>query len=129
MTDNKDRTMALNPNKVLKKYYSIKEVSEMLDIPESTLRYWEKEFKEISPKKNAKGIRHYTADDIEQIKLVNHLVKEKSLTIKGAKSRMNENPKITVDTHEVVERLKAIREELKAILGELDSTPPCGQPL
>lgn len=121
--------MALNPNKELKKYYSIKEVSEMLGIPDSTLRYWEKEFKEISPKKNSKGIRHYTAADIEQIKLVNHLVKEKSLTIKGAKTRMNDNPKKTVDTHDVVERLKAIREELKAILDELDATPPCGQPL
>ena len=101
----------------------------MLDIPESTLRYWEKELKEIKPKKNAKGIRHYTTDDIEQIKLVNHLVKEKSLTIKGAKTRMKENPQKTTDTHDVVERLKKIREELVAILGELDATPPCGQPL
>lgn len=121
--------MALNPNKVLKKYYSIKEVSEMLGIPESTLRYWEKEFKEINPKKNAKGIRHYTTDDIEQIKLVNHLVKEKSLTIKGAKTRMKDNPQKTTDTHDIVERLKKIREGLVAILEELDSTPPCGQPL
>ena len=121
--------MALNPNKVLKKYYSIKEVSEMLDIPESTLRYWEKEFKEINPKKNASGVRHYTLDDIEQIKLVNHLVKEKSLTIKGAKTRMKENPQTTTDTHEVVKRLKAVREELLAILDELNATPPCGQPL
>ncbi len=121
--------MALNPNKVLKKYYSIKEVSEMLEIPESTLRYWEKEFKEIKPKKNANGVRHYTLDDIEQIKLVNHLVKEKSLTIKGAKTRMKDNPQKTTDTHEVVERLKAVREELLAILDELNATPPCGQPL
>ena len=121
--------MALNPNKVLKKYYSIKEVSEMLEIPESTLRYWEKEFKEIKPKKNANGVRHYTLDDIEQIKLVNHLVKEKSLTIKGAKTRMKENPQKTTDTHEIVERLKAVREELLAILDELNATPPCGQPL
>ena len=87
----------------------------MLDIPESTLRYWEKEFKEIAPKKNAKGIRHYTTADIEQIKKVNFLVKEKSLTIKGAKTRMKDKPQI--------------REELVAILGELDATPPCGQPL
>lgn len=101
----------------------------MLEIPESTLRYWEKEFKEISPKKNAKGVRHYTLDDIEQIKLVNHLVKEKSLTIKGAKTRMKDNPQTTTDTHEIVERLKAVREELVAILDELNSTPPCGQPL
>ena len=121
--------MALNTNKVLKKYYSIKEVSDMLEIPESTLRYWEKEFKEISPKKNAKGIRHYTVDDIEQIKKVNFLVKEKSLTIKGAKTRMKENPQKTADTHDVVQRLKNIRDELKAILSELDATPPCGQPL
>ena len=121
--------MALNPNKVLKKYYSIKEVSDMLDIPASTLRYWEKEFKEISPKTNAKGVRHYTAEDIEQIKKVKFLVKEKSLTIKGAKGRLKDNPQKTTDTHEVVERLKKIREELVAILGELDATPPCGQPL
>ncbi len=121
--------MALNTNKVLKKYYSIKEVSDMLEIPESTLRYWEKEFKEIAPKKNAKGIRHYTTADIEQIKKVNFLVKEKSLTIKGAKTRMKENPQKTTDTHDVVQRLKNIRDELKAILSELDATPPCGQPL
>ena len=121
--------MALNPNKVLKKYYSIKEVSEMLEIPESTLRYWENEFKEIKPKKDANGVRHYTLDDIEQIKLVNHLVKEKSLTIKGAKTRMKDNPQTTTDTHEIVERLKAVREELVAILDELNATPPCGQPL
>ena len=101
----------------------------MLQVPESTLRYWEKEFKEIAPKKNAKGIRHYTMADIEQIKKVNFLVKEKSLTIKGAKTRMKDNPQTTSDTHEVVERLKAIKEELKAILAELDATPPCGQPL
>ena len=121
--------MALNTNKVLKKYYSIKEVSDMLEIPESTLRYWEKEFKEISPKKNAKGIRHYTIADIEQIKKVQFLVKGQSLTIKGAKGRLKDNPQTTSDTHEVVERLKAIKEELKAILAELDATPPCGQPL
>lgn len=121
--------MALNPNKVLKKYYSIKEVSQMLDIPESTLRYWEKEFKEISPKKNAKGVRHYTTDDIEQIKKVNFLVKKKSLTIKGAKTQMKENPQKTSDTHEIVERLNKVRDELVSILKELDATPPCGQPL
>ena len=101
----------------------------MLGVPESTLRYWEKEFKEISPKKNAKGIRHYTVEDIEQIKRVIHYVKEKSLTIKGAQARMKENPKTTLDTHDLVERLKGIRAELVAILKELDATPPCGQPL
>ena len=101
----------------------------MLEIPASTLRYWEKEFKEISPKTNAKGVRHYTMEDIEQIKKVKFLVKEKSLTIKGAKGRLKDNPQKTTDTHDVVERLKRVREELVAILDELNSTPPCGQPL
>ena len=121
--------MALNRDKVLKKYYSIGEVSGMLDIPESTLRYWEKEFKEISPKKSKNGKRQYTTADIEQIKLVNHLVKEKALTIKGAKDRIRENPGNTMDAHEIVTSLKAVREELMAIYRELDSIPPCGQPL
>jgi len=121
--------MALNTQKNLKKYYSISEVSQMLSIPESTLRYWEKEFEQIKPKKSSSGVRHYTAEDIEQIKLVNHLVKEKSLTIKGAKSRMSESQQTTVDTHQVVQRLKAVREELAAILEALDATPPCGKPL
>ena len=101
----------------------------MLGIPDSTLRYWEKEFKEIAPKKNAKGIRHYTMDDIEQIKKVKFLVKDNSLTINGAKTRMKDNPQKTSDTHDIVERLKKVREELVAILEELDATPPCGQPL
>ncbi|MCQ2056760.1 MAG: MerR family transcriptional regulator [Bacteroidaceae bacterium] len=118
--------MALNTNKVLKKYYSIKEVSEMLDIPESTLRYWEKEFKQISPKKNSKGIRQYTVQDIEQVKSVFHLVKEKNLTHKGAKSHLDNKLPMHADTEEIVERLKNVRDQLKSIMEELDATPPCG---
>ena len=121
--------MALNTEKNLKKYYTIGEVSGMLEIPESTLRYWEKEFKEISPKKTKGGKRQYTDFDIEQIKRVNHLVKEKNLTIKGAKDRIKEKSSGTMDTHEIVSRLKSVREELMSIYRELDSTPPCGQPL
>ncbi|MBR4842447.1 MAG: MerR family transcriptional regulator [Bacteroidaceae bacterium] len=121
--------MALKKDKILKKYYSIGEVSEQLGIPESTLRYWEKEFKEISPKKTKGGKRQYTEADIEQVKLVNHLVKEKALTIKGARDRMKKNPAGTKDVHEIVSRLKSIREKLMSIYKELDSIPPCGQPL
>jgi Predicted transcriptional regulators len=121
--------MALKKDKILKKYYTIGEVSEQLGIPESTLRYWEKEFNEISPKKSKSGKRQYTTADIDQIKLINHLVKEKSLTIKGAKDRIKENPKVTMDVHEIVNHLKKVREELWAIYKELDSIPPCGQPL
>ena len=120
--------MPLKTDKNLKRYYSIREVSELLNIPESTLRYWEKEFKEISPKKTATGIRQYSEADINQIKFVSFLVHDNHLTIKGARQRMKENPKQTVDLHEIVTRLKNVRQELVNILAELDATPPCGQP-
>lgn len=121
--------MALNTNKVLKKYYSIREVSDMLGIPDSTLRYWEKEFKQICPKKNSKGIRQYTAQDIEQVRNVFHLVKEKDLTIKGAKSHLDNRMPMQTDNLEVVERLKNVRDQLMSIMEELDATPPCGRRL
>lgn len=120
--------MPLNTNKNIKLYYSIKEVAEMLGIPETTLRYWEKEFKELSPKKTNSGIRQYTEKDIKQIKYISFLVKDGGHTINGAKKLINKSAKVTVDTHEVVERLKAVRSELLAILDELNETPPCGQP-
>lgn len=121
--------MPLKTDKNLKRYYSIKEVSELLSIPESTLRYWEKEFKEISPKKTSTGIRQYSEADINQIKFVSFLVHDNHLTIKGARQRMRENPKQTVDMHDIVSRLEFVRKELLAVLDELDTTPPCGQPL
>ncbi|MCQ2064832.1 MAG: MerR family transcriptional regulator [Bacteroidaceae bacterium] len=121
--------MALNTNKNLKKYYSIKEVSDIIGVPASTLRYWEQEFDEINPKKSSGGVRQYTQADIERIKLVNHLVREKGMTINGARNSLHNNPKATVDNHEIVSRLKAVRAELEAICRQLDATPPCGQPL
>lgn len=120
--------MPLKTDKNIKRYYSIKEVSEMLDIPDSTLRYWEKEFKEVAPKKTSGGVRQYTEADISQIKFIKFLVHDNHLTIKGAKQRMKENPKQTSDTHDIVSRLEYVRKELLAILDELNATPPCGQP-
>lgn len=69
--------MAYNPEKELKLYYSISEVAKMFDVNESLLRFWEKEFPIIKPKKNAKGSRQYRKEDIENIRLIYHLVKEK----------------------------------------------------
>ena len=70
--------MAYNPNKDLKMYYSIGEVAKMFDVNESLLRYWEKEFPIIAPKKAGGNIRQYRKEDIENIRLVYHLVKEKA---------------------------------------------------
>ena len=104
--------MAYNPKKDLKMYYSIGEVAKMFDVNESLLRYWEKEFPIISPKKAGGNIRQYRKEDIENIRLIYHLVKEKGMTLQGAKQRLKANKEKTVQTAEVVNRLKEIREEL-----------------
>lgn len=112
--------MAYNPNKELKLYYSIGEVARMFDVNESLLRYWEKEFPFIAPKKAGGNIRQYRKEDIENIRLVYHLVKEKGMTLQGAKQRLKNNKEKTVQTAEVVSRLKSIRKELVKLRSSLD---------
>ena len=112
--------MAYNPNKELKLYYSIGEVAEMFDVNESLLRYWEKEFPIISPKKAGGNVRQYRKEDIENIRLVYHLVKEKGMTLQGAKQKLKMNRETTIRTAEILDRLKLIREELVSMRKELD---------
>ena len=112
--------MAYNTNKDLKLYYSISEVARMFNVNESLLRYWEKEFPIISPKKAGGNIRQYRKEDIENIRLVYHLVKEKGMTLQGAKQRLKVNKEKTAQTAEVVSRLKEIREELVKLCKSLD---------
>ena len=76
--------MAYNTNKDLKMYYSISEVAKMFNVNESLLRYWEKEFPIIAPRKAGGNVRQYRKEDIENIRLVYHLVKEKGMTLQGA---------------------------------------------
>ena len=90
--------MALNKDKNLKLYFSISEVAQMFDVNESTLRFWEKEFDQIRPRKTGKGTRSYRQEDIDAIRLVYHLVKE-----------------TTIRHEEIVNRLKQIKEELLAM--------------
>jgi len=112
--------MAYNSNKDLKMYYSIGEVAKMFNVNESLLRYWEKEFPIISPRKAGGNIRQYRKEDIDNIRLVYHLVKEKGMTLQGAKQRLKANKETTEQTAEVVERLKSIREELVKLRKSLD---------
>ena len=107
-------------------FYSIKEVARMFEVNESLLRFWEKEFDCISPKKSKGGTRFYTDEDISSIKLVYFLVKEKGMTLEGARKKLKSNKETVAQTHEVITRLKAIREELLAIKTELmclDASP------
>lgn len=112
--------MALNTNKNLKLYYSISEVAEIFNVNESLLRFWEKEFPQITPKKTASGMRQYRKEDLETIKLIYHLVKEKGMTLPGARQKLKDNKEATVNNFEIIDRLKSIKEELLAIKNELD---------
>lgn len=98
-----------------KHYYSIGEVSEMLHVPPSTLRYWEKEFDILKPKKNAKGDRLFTRTDLQNIKLIYLLVKEKGYTIDGAKAQLKSKLSTEQKKLQIVERLKKIRAFLSDI--------------
>ena len=80
--------MALNPNKELKLYYSIGEVAEMLGLSETLLRYWEKEFPSITPKKAGRNVRQYSQEDIDQLRLVRHLVKDKGMKLAAARKAL-----------------------------------------
>lgn len=92
----------------------------MFDVNESLLRYWEKEFPFIAPKKAGGGIRQYRKEDIENVRLVYHLVKEKGMTLQGAKQKLRMNKETTIRTTEIIDRLKLIREELVSMRKELD---------
>ncbi len=109
----------LNTNKDLKLYYSIGEVAAMFDVNETLLRFWEKEFPQICPKKSGRNIRQYTKDDIEQIKLIYNLVKVRGLKIAAAREALRKNKQGTMQTVEVIDRLRIVRAELQAIRKEL----------
>ena len=114
--------MALNKNKDLKMFYSISEVAGMFNVTETLLRYWEKEFPNIKPQKAGRGIRQYTKADIEQVRLVYHLVKERGMTLQGARDMIKRDKGGDVNRNiEVIERLKSIRTDLQAIGRDLNS--------
>ena len=100
-------------------YYSISEVAEQLNDNASLLRFWEKEFSQLKPRKNAKGTRFYTHDDIQLIKQIYHLVREQNLTLEGARHRLKNDKDNVAKTQEVVERLNKIRRELLNIRKQL----------
>ena len=102
-----------------KKYFSIGEVADMLDVATSLIRFWESEFDIIKPKKNRKGNRQFTKEDIENVKLIFHLVKEKGYTLQGAKDLLKSNSGNVKDKMEMLESLKEVRGFLKSIYDSL----------
>lgn len=112
--------MALNTEKKLKLYYSIKEVAEMLNVSESMLRFWEKEVPMIKPKTTGNNIRQYTEQDIENIKLVYNLVKVRGFKLAAARKMLKEQ-KNTVNTDtKVLETLIKLRDQLQEMKKQFD---------
>ena len=113
--------MPVKADKDLKLYYSIGEVAEMFGVNDTLLRFWEREFPQINPKKGGRGVRRYTKDDIEIIRVIYNLVKVRGLRIEAAREALRNNYNATASATEVVDRLRAIREELVNIREELGS--------
>ncbi len=92
-----------------KRYYSIGEVAKIFDVNPSLIRFWEGEFEILTPKKNRKGNRLFTQEDIENIKIIYHLVKEKGFTLSGAKEEMKKNPDDLKDQQKVIQSLEKLK--------------------
>jgi len=102
-----------------KLYYSIGEIAEAFGVNASLIRFWDKEFDILKPKKNAKGNRMFTPEDIKNLKLIYHLVKERGFTLEGAKTYLKENQRKALDKFEIISKLEAIKAELLAIKNNL----------
>lgn len=98
-----------------KRYYKIGEVAKAFNLNTSHIRFWEKEFDILKPKKNAKGNRLFTQEDIKNFKLIYNLVKERGLTLEGAKQKLKKNPKGIYNNHDIIIRLEAVKAELQKI--------------
>ena len=102
-----------------KRYYKIGEVAKAFGVNTSLIRFWEGEFDVIKPKKNAKGNRLFTIEDIENFKLIFNLVKERGFTLDGAKQKLKQNLNAVVENHELISRLEAVKAELVKIKNQL----------
>ncbi|MDB9836010.1 MerR family transcriptional regulator [Flavobacteriaceae bacterium] len=102
-----------------KRYYTIGEVAKAFEVNTSLLRYWEKEFKEIQPKKKTSGVRKYTPQDVQNIKLIYHLLKEKGMTIEGAKNQLKDFKSSEENKMEVLKKLERIKKELENLRDNL----------
>ncbi len=102
-----------------KLYYSIGELAKAFDVKTSMLRFWEKEFDILKPKKNAKGNRKFSHDDVKNIQLIFHLLKERGFTLDGAKTHIKQSQRKTLDKFDIIRKLETVKAQLLAIKDEL----------
>jgi len=113
------RYMAYKEKEIEKIYYSIGEVAELFNVAPSLIRFWESEFEIINPKKNRKGNRQFTKEDIENVRTIYHLVKQKGFTLQGAKELLKGDSQSVRDKMEIYESLKKIRQFLVEVRDKL----------
>lgn len=106
----------LNPDK---RYYGIGELAKAFNVNASLIRFWDKEFDILKPKKNAKGNRMFTPEDVKNLQLIYHLVKERGFTLEGAKTHLKEGQKKTLDKFDIISKLESIKVQLVNIKNEL----------
>jgi len=102
-----------------KRYYSIGELAKAFNVNASLIRFWDKEFDALKPKKNAKGNRMFTPEDVTNLQLIYHLVKERGFTLDGAKVHLKEGQKKTLDKFEIIRKLETIKTNLINLKNEL----------
>ena len=105
----------LDLDDLTKVYYSIGEVADMFNVNASLIRFWEKEFDIIKPKKNKKGNRLFTKQDVQNFHVIYHLVKERGYTLQGAKDKLKGNKNEVAENHEIVQRLSSVKSFLLEI--------------
>jgi DNA-binding transcriptional MerR regulator len=105
--------------KIEKVFFSISEVAEMLGVNASLIRFWDKEFSVLKLQKNKKGNRIFSKEDIQQLRVIYHLVKEKGMTLKGAQHLLHRNSEGVTKTAEVIEKLLDIKRQLSDIRNEM----------
>jgi DNA-binding transcriptional MerR regulator len=111
--------MAYKEKEIEKLYYSIGEVAEIFNVAPSLIRFWESEFDIIKPKKNRKGNRQFTKEDIDSVRTIYHLVKEKGFTLQGAKEMLRNNEVDVKDKLELIDSLKSVRKFLAEVRDRL----------
>lgn len=102
-----------------KRYYGIGEVAHAFGVNTSLIRFWEKEFDVLKPKKNAKGNRKFTPEDIKNLQFIFHLVKERGFTLEGAKTHLKEEKKKSLETFEIISKLEDVKAQLLKIKEQL----------
>ena len=111
--------MPYKEKQIEKLFYSIGEVAQMFNVSVSSIRYWEKEFDILKPKKNKKGNRMFTKKDVDNLRIIYHLTKERGFTLEGVKKKLRENKADTIDNIKIISHLKNIRKFLVEFREEL----------